>query len=109
MHEDPTLMQQIYHLYDKFLIVAAMVFAGAFGGLIRYMNNAKSRGAAVSFGEGLLEVASSAFVGVVIGMSVYSYTGDVMLTCAASGTAGHIGARNIFRLVNKWLQAKINQ
>lgn len=93
---------------DYALFFGMAAFA-AWGGMISYIRSQRAKKAALRFGEGLLEAFSAAFVGVMIGVLVMSFTDNTLVAFAASGWAGHEGTRKIFRLVNSWLSQRIGK
>ena len=111
MHDDPSIYNQIVQWLlqrrDQLATLIGLLMAGAWGGLMRYVDNQHARHAAMKIGEGAIEVSSSAFVGVVIGMGMHAFTADLYSMCAAAAVAGHLGTRNIFKLINRWIDRKI--
>lgn len=95
-------------LFDYALFIWMAAFA-AWGGMISYIRNQRTKKAALKFGEAMLESFSAAFVGVLIGVLVMSFTDNTLVAFAASGWAGHEGTRKIFRMINTWLSARIQK
>lgn len=92
--------------FDYALFIWMALFA-AWGGMISYVRSQRAKKAALKFGEAMLESFSAAFVGVLIGLLVMSFTDNTLVAFAASGWAGHEGTRKIFRMINSWVTRRI--
>ena len=78
-----------------------MFFAGMamWGGTINYLFENKKENKKFKFVEYLIEVSTAAFVGVVVAIVCVDYFDmGIKLTAAASGVAGHMGARTLVLL-----------
>jgi hypothetical protein len=95
-------------IFDYALFFGMAAFA-AWGGMISYVRSQRAKKAALKFGEAMLESFSAAFVGVLIGVLVMSFTDNTLVAFAASGWAGHEGTRKIFRIINSWLASRIQK
>lgn len=93
-------------MLDHALFFWMAVFA-AWGGMISYIRSQRAKKAALKFGEAMLESFSAAFVGLLVGVLVMSFTDNTLVAFAASGWAGHEGTRKIFRMINGWVSSRI--
>lgn len=91
---------------EQVAIVIGIILTSAWGGFVRYAATKQAQHATMKISEMAFELGVSTFAGSVPGMLTYGLTGNVWLTCAASAYAGHLGTRQVFKMINAWLDKK---
>lgn len=84
-----------------FVIAFVMVFLmGIWGGFVSHFGRLRRGEINLSrrFQELAIDVLTSSFSAVVVGLALMSADVDPLLCCALSGVGGHAGARLIFKL-----------
>jgi hypothetical protein len=113
VHEDPNLWQVLLlwcvERKEQVSIFIGMALFGAWGGLMSYIRDQRTKKVAIRITEGVLEALSASFVGVLIGMACLSLTDNQMIAMAAAGWAGHEGTRKIFRIIDNLIKKRFDK
>lgn len=80
--------------------VAVMLLMGVWGGFVNHLGRLRRGevGALPRWLELIIDVSTSSFSGLVIGLPLLAYGVNPLLCFAVAGIGGHAGARLIFKL-----------
>lgn len=111
-NKDNAMPEKEIQNYSNWLVqiipFALAILLSCFGGIVNYLNRIDKSGVAFSFIRLLIEIITSAFVGI-ISFMLCDYAGlDWSITAAIVAVSGHMGTRALFLIENTTINIAAN-